>query len=283
MFLENVSEENHELDFRFEVFPEQDRFIFVHHGLNLVDLNRTIDLSSFGSTFFILGIMSPFSTAEVIHNPRLFEERYGVIPSTHGPYLHFDTNRFKRFLEATKDDSELDCTILGANQETISEQMLPELQETAHQKEHYGYLTHSWQQSFFDVHDNHFMYIAGRSIQLLRRLIAESIVGFFNHVYPCDYSPIPPTLIDFLLSNYSTVPIVCVPRKWDEEQLTEIPGDIQVDETEVRAFLTTSKSSWTAQETEFSERLLGRQFLVVYAIQNRKWSWNPIPITEGTG
>jgi hypothetical protein len=75
MFLSGISPLDglHELDFRFEVFPEAEGFFFAHHGATLNELMKVCGLASLGSTFYIVDMAYPLRLPEVVGNERLFK------------------------------------------------------------------------------------------------------------------------------------------------------------------------------------------------------------------
>jgi hypothetical protein len=56
MFLSSTSTDDrpHELDLRFEVCPEEDRFLLAHHGARLHELPGVCGVPSPGSTFYLV-------------------------------------------------------------------------------------------------------------------------------------------------------------------------------------------------------------------------------------
>src|SRR5438105_613845 len=83
MLLSSLDREDrrHELDFRFEVSPGKDHFLFAYHGACLHELLETCGLPALGSTFYLADMADPLILADAIRDPSLLRERYGVEPA----------------------------------------------------------------------------------------------------------------------------------------------------------------------------------------------------------
>lgn len=265
MFLSSNDDSQHELDFRFEVFPKTDEFLFVHHGINLSELADEIDLSRFGSVFYMTDLEFPLTIEDVLADSNVWRQNYGTDPVVaYGRYVQFDLERLAQFFRNTRLDTGLDCTIVGAYANELSEEELRRFTE-AITKDYRTPISALWKGSWLHVHDNHFLWLMAQSIEFLRVLIDESIVGFFHQVHPHTYDPLPRALIDLVLQKYHTAPLVCFP----EGRQT----GLQSNKTEVTALMETRESHWTAYRADLSADLLGRSLLVSYNLQDNRWSW----------
>jgi hypothetical protein len=276
MFLASIPEECglHDLDFRFEIPGDGDQFLFAHHGLNLHDLAETIDLSSLGSIFYMVEACQPFALQDVIADKSLFLERYGVKPAVlYDRCLAFDRKRLIDFFLSTRDDDRLDCIILGTQDEPLSEEKFERLHQSVADRETWISLCRAWNISWLRTHDNHFFWLTAQSFSLLRRLIAESILGFFSHVHACRYAPVPDALIDLIIAEYHTAPLVCLPTAWVNGN--EVPADVQSDDESIQALLETAESSWIAYQLNPPRHLVGRGLLVSYHFGRGAWSFEP--------
>ena len=131
MFLSSHKDHEHELDFRFEVFPETNEFLFVHHGLNLSELAGRIDISKLGSIFYMTEANYGFDMEDVIADKSVFLKRYGVEPIlAYNRYLRFDLPSLIHFFANAQSDYELDCTLVGTHAEELSEDSLRRLTAT---------------------------------------------------------------------------------------------------------------------------------------------------------
>lgn len=277
MFLSSTSPDGgpHELDFRFEVFPEENRFLFAHHGARLHELLEVCGVPSLGSTFFMVEMAYPFALPDIIRDKQLLHDRYGVEPATvFGCYLRFDSEMLARFFENTRTDTELDCTIIGTDEREPSEQDFQRFLDGL--KSGPGHIPLAGLRSWLHTHDNHFLWLGAKPLGLLRRLIAASLVGFFNHVHPHSYCPVPDHLIDVIQSRYHTAPLVCFPTGWDSSRATEVAGSVQVEDDEVQALLETGESYWIAYQLNPPKELLGRGLLLSYQFRSESWSYEEI-------
>jgi len=261
----------HELDFRFE--QNESTFLFAHHGLNLADLAETIDLSRLGRSFYAVEFRMPFTLDEVIADRSLFSERYDQEPEIlYGRYPWFDLLALERFFRATKDEGELDCIIIGMDEGPLVETEFETLAQRF-QNQDRSSPSLPWNGSWLHTHDNHFCWLRFQSPHLLRTLIAESILGFFHHVQPGPYSPVPESLIDLVCTEYQIAPLVCYPT--ERVRGKEIPSSVQRDEHGLQALLETAESSWIAYQLNPPRELVGRGLLVSYDFRSGSWSFEP--------
>jgi len=276
MFLSDTPSElgPHELDFRFEAFPADDEFLFAHHGAKLSELLETCGQGSLGSTFYIVEMAYPLTLADAAARPGLFSDRYGVEPAVvHGRYLRFDSRELARFFGNTAADTELDCTVFGTRWAAVSEQDLQRFLDAVTLQAGRVRLADPWPCSWLHTHDNHFLWLAARPLGLLRRLVASSLLGFFRHVRPHPYAPVPEALIDLIQSRYHTAPLVCFPTTWDSATNAEVPSGVQDGPESVRALVEAVESSWIAYRLNPPRELVGRGLLISYLFQNKAWSF----------
>jgi hypothetical protein len=130
-----------------------------------------------------------------------------------------------------------------------------------------------WHISWLVIRENHFFYLVGRPIGLLETLIAESILGFFYHVYPHPYTPLPQTLVDRMLAEYHTAPLICYPTEFVKGQ--EVIGAVMHDGEVIRALLETAEASWIAPQRNPPAHLVGRALLISYDLRSATWSCEP--------
>jgi hypothetical protein len=262
----------HELDFRFEVRGDGDEFLFAHHGLSLSDLSATLDLRSLGSTFYMVDARYPFTLTEAIADRRAFDQGYGgepVVSADH--YLRFDLLQLARFFRSTQADTLLDCSLIGVSGDAPPPPELEDRLRDARERGGGPALLGPWHVSWLATHDNHFFRMVGRPIRLLQTLIAESIRGFFHHVYSHPYPPLPEGLVDHLLAEYHTAPLLCFPTDWHQGR--EAAGAVMHDSQAIRALLETAHSSWIAYQLNPPAHLVGRALLVSYDFRTATWSW----------
>jgi len=274
MFLSSISPDDglHELDFRFEICPVAEQFLFAHHGAKLNELLEVCALPTLGSTFYIVEMACPFSLLDVIGNSSLLQDRYGIEPSlVYDRYLRFDSEALARFFENTRTDTELDCTIIGTDAPGLAEADLQRILDA--QKNGPSHVLLAGIRSWLHTHDNHFLWLAAKPLGLLRRLIAASLVGFLNHVHAHCYTPVPDKLIDLILSEYHTAPLVCFPTEWDWNEADEVPSGVQVDTDGIQILVTTTESSWIAYQLNPPKELIGRGLLISYQFQRESWSF----------
>jgi len=277
MFLSRVAledEDPHELDFRFEVVDDGGYFVFVHHGLNLADLAETIDLGQFGSAFYMIRARYPFTTPDIAADPRIFSERYGFEPQVvAGKYLRFDASSLHDFFRASwtnDDDQDIDCEIVGASRELSDEELR---QIFDHMAQPTPLVAQRSGMSVIAVHDNHFVYIEATQLSLLRGLVEQSIVGFFNTVYPTRFASIPDALIDLIINEYHTASLVCLPVEWDDTKMDVLPtGNTRTDDTGIHVLIETSQSHWTSYDLDIPQQMLGRRLLISYDPVGSSWS-----------
>jgi hypothetical protein len=273
MFLSSISPDAglHELDFRFEAFPVEEEFVFAHHGAKLNELLEVCALPSLGSTFYMVEMAYPFSLPDVIGNRSLFLDRYGIEPSlVCNRFLQFDSETLARFFENTRTDTELDCTLIGTDEPELAEQDFQRFLDAL--KCGPSRVPLMSLRSWVHTHDNHFLWLATKPLGLLRRLIAASLVGFFNHIHPRFYTPVPDNLIDLILSKYHTAPLVCFPTEWDWSKADEVVAGVQVEIDGVQALVETAASSWIAYQLNPPSDLVGRGLLISYKFQMESWS-----------
>ncbi len=276
LFLSTRSAEDgpHELDFRFERYPEDGRFLFAHHGARLGELLGVCGLPDLGQTFYVVRVGYPFSLEDAVQDAGLIRDRYGVEPTpAYGRYLRFDREALQGFAENAPGD-DLDCTIVGIDEPSLSERELHRFEETL--PGGLGRVPLGSLRSWFYTHDNHFCWLAARPPDLLRRLIEASLVGFINHVRPHNYASLPGGLIDLLLDRYHTAPVVCFPTRWDHEKMDAVPHDVQVEEEAVHALLETGQSHWIAYQLNPPKDLIGRQLAVSYQFGTDQWSYQAV-------
>jgi hypothetical protein len=274
MFLSGIDPGDgvHELDFRFELFPEEDRFLFAHHGAKLSELIEVQGLRTLGSTFYMVEMGYPFSFSEVIGNTGLLRDRYGIEPLlVDGGYLQFDSQSLTTFFENTRKDFELDCTILGTDEPRLTEQAVTRFLECL--KNGPNQMPGDSIRSWLHIHDNHFLWLGAKPTGLLRRLIAASLVGFFNHVHRHNYTPLPDNLIDLILAKYHTAPLVCHATAWDQSVADEVPSGVQIESDTIRALVETKGTSWIAYQLNPPKELVGRALLISYQFQGESWSF----------
>jgi hypothetical protein len=274
MLLSSITphDSHHELDFRFEVFPGNDEFLFAHHGGRLSELAKVVALSKLGSVFYMVEANYPFTINDVVADKTVFQNRYGVEPDVvHNRYLRFDLNRLDRFFESTQADCELDCFIVGADTDQLSDEDLERFVKARDASKGFLRLSGFWRGSWLHTHDNHFLWLVARSLDLLKSLIAASIVGFFRHVHHYDYTAPSDALVDLIVSQYHTAPLVCFPTRWHDT--SEVPGDVQVDANSVRALVETAETSWIAYHLNPPRHLVGRRLLISYSFHDNSWSW----------
>jgi hypothetical protein len=274
MFLSTASAEygHHELDFRFEVFSEGKGFLFAHHGAKLNELMEVCGLSALGRHFLMVEMAYPMTFPDVLLDKGLFFTRYGVEPwVVFERYFRFDASRMERFFESTRADSELDCTIFGGDQAEWAAEDIDRCLDTLRCRP--GPVPLAGLRSWIHTHDNHFLWLGGRSLDLLRRLIASSLVGFFNHVHSHPYSPVPDDLIDLVLSNYHTAPLVCFPTEWDWKTGDEVATGVRVECGGIRALVETAESSWIAYRLNPPRELVGRGLLIAYQFERESWTY----------
>lgn len=274
MFLACMADERsrHELDFRFQWLAEGTQFLFAHHGLSLSDLAGTLDLSRLGSSFYMVEARSPFTLVEIIADPHRFLEQYGVEPTVaYEQYLWFDLTKLGQFFQNTADDDELDCIIVGKQGDLLSQAEFDQWVQPLRSGEVLSSLSGSWDGSWLRTHGNHFLWLVSQSPDLLRWLIAESILGFFNHIHPHDYQPLPQALIDLIVAEYHTAPLVCFPTEWANGK--EVPVGVQSDQHAIRALIETAEASWIAYQLSPPRHLVGRGLLVSYDLHQEAWSY----------
>lgn len=275
MFLVNMPSENglHELDFRFETYPGEENFLFAHHGATLDELMDTCGLASLGSTFYVVEVASPFALPEAISNSSLMHDRYGVAPSVvHDHYLRLDAEAFAKFVQNTRADTELDCTILATHGPDVSQEDIQRFLEAIKDRAGRVPLAGLSPGSCLHTHDNHFLWLAAQPVGLLRTLINASVVGFFSHVRPRSYAPLPGDIIDLILTKYHTAPLVCFPTEWDENCTTEVPSGVQITSDSVQALVQTAESSWIAYQLNPPKELLRRGLLISYRFGSESWA-----------
>lgn len=271
MFLSSHKDHEHELDFRFEVFPETNEFLFVHHGLNLSELAGRIDISKLGSIFYMTEANYGFDMEDVIADKSVFLKRYGVEPIlAYNRYLRFDLPSLIHFFANAQSDYELDCTLVGTHAEELSEDSLRRLTATLGVVQRFPSLSELCNGCWFHTHDNHFVSLLAQSTELLPTLIEESIFGFFHQVHAYAYKRLPTALIDLIITKYHTASLVCFP---------EVPGNIHIDENEVRAVIETAKSYWTAYNgwnpynIDLPRGVLGQKLRLTYNFKDEHWLW----------
>ncbi len=277
LFLEHpTSPHPHELELRFELSPAVDWFFFFHHGLNVADLAATVDLSLLGQRFMLADMRAPVALSEVVSDPTLLNRMYGVEPAFESGIPVFDVPRLSAFFLNALDDDLLDCMIVEDAPTVPSPGELARFLSVADSWGIRRTLFELWrgQGSMLGTHDNHFCWISSPSIPLLRRLIAESIIGFFYSFYSYPYHPIPPEMVDLLLVDYHTVSLICEPWKYDALWNGFVPsGDIQVDTDTVSALIETTDMSWLSDEPRAPARWIGRGLLISYDLHANSWSW----------
>ncbi len=127
--------------------------------------------------------------------------------------------------------------------------------------------------SWIHTHDNHFLWIGSKSLGLLRKLIAASLIGFFHQLRPHAYTPVPDGLIDLIGSHYHTAALVCVPSTYDLNTGKEIEVGVQVDDDRIKALVGTAAESWIAYQLNPPKELVGRGLLIAYDFGKESWSF----------
>jgi hypothetical protein len=269
MFLSSLSPDvgPHELDFRFEVFPDGEGFLFAHHGAKLNELMEVCGLPNLGSHFYLVDMAHPFTLPDVIRDPSVLRGRYGVEPPTvYDRFLEFDSDTAARFFKNTEADDELDCMLIGTDDPLPSEQEAQRLLDALRNGP--GDVRLTGLRCWIRTHDNHFLWLGTKGIGLLRTLIASTLIGFFRHVHPFPYTPVPESLIDLILANYRIAPLVCFPSALDDG-----PADVQVSNAGIQALVETAASSWIAYRLNPPEELVGRGLLITFEFRTKAWSF----------
>jgi hypothetical protein len=262
----------HELDFRFEVFSEGEGFLFAHHGAKLNELLEACGDGALGSTFYMVELMYPLSLPDVIASKELFRNRYGVEPDTvYDKFLRFDLETLAIFFESTKTDNELDCVIVGTDEPVLAEQILQQFLDSLTAGP--SHVPLAGLRSWLRTHDNHFLWLAAKPVDVLRRLIATSLLGFFDHVHHHRYTPVPDSLVELVLSKYHTAPLVCVPTGWDSGKASEVTSGVEEKAGGIRALIETKESSWIAYKLDPPKELIGRGLLISYEFRSESWSF----------
>jgi hypothetical protein len=275
MFLSSRNDDQHELDFRFEILPETREFLFVHHGLNLCELVGRIDILKLGSEFYMTEANYGFEIEEVIGDKSIFVNRYGIEPGVaYNRYLRFDLPSLTRFFVSTQSDYELGFTLVGTHAKELSEESLRRLTATLGVAQRFPSLAELRDGCWLHTHDNHFFSLLAQSAELLPSLIEESIVGFFHQARAYAYRRLPGALIDLIITKYHTASLVCSPTDFPENQ--EVAGNVHVDENEVRAVIETAKSWSTAYNVELPKDVLGQKLRLTYSFNRDQWSWQEL-------
>jgi hypothetical protein len=272
MFLSSVKDFQHELDFRFELFPEVNEFFFIHHGLNISELVGRIDISKLGSVFYMTEADYSFTIDDVIADKTVFSKRYGIEPTiAYDRYLRFDLTGIETFFSNARADNELDFTIFGTHADELSQDSLRRLTATLAVGQSRPFLTDLRNGCWFGTHDNNFFFLLSQTIDLLPSLIEESILGFFHQIRAHAYQRLPTTLIDLIIAQYHTSSLLCFPTATHNRQ--DVPSDVQIDENGIRALIKTAKSWWTACNLDLPSDMLGRTLLLSYSLSDDRWSW----------
>jgi hypothetical protein len=272
MFLSSHKDHQHELDFRFEVFPETNEFFFVHHGLNISELAERIDVSKLGSVFYLTEANFGFQMEDVIADRSIFVKRYGVEPVlAYDCFLRFDLPSIVRFFANAQSDYELDFTIVGTHAKELAEDSLWRLTATLGVAQRFPSLSELCDGCWFHIHDNHFFSLLAQSMDLLPAFVEESILGFFHQVHAYAYKRPPRALIDLIITKYHTTSLVCFPTASDEDRA--LPENVHVDEDEVRVVIETAESCWTAYNVDLPKDVLGHKLRLAYKFKDEHWTW----------
>lgn len=254
MFLSNIVTKDpdlHELDFRFEYDLEEDVFLLVHHGVTLHELLEVCG-SDLGSTFYLFEMRDPVKFEDVLKGVDIFEQHFKVLPSiVEGKYLSFDTEKLESFFKEADAITFVDCALIGNFGEVPTD---ADIENIVKDKALSSFT------SIIHTHDNHFLWVKARSLNLLRRIINASLIGFFNHVQAHVYKEVPSDLIDLIVSKYHTTSLVC-------------QVDVQMDENKIQALLETSESHWTSSRQSFPKEMHGRGLLISYNFKEESWSF----------
>ncbi len=261
-------EEIHELDFRF-MLSFGGTFTFVQHGLALADLARNLNDGELGSAFYILELSYPLFLEEVAKYPNRFSARYGVEHMVvDGRYLYFDRKTLEQFFAATEDDNELDCVIVGFEEQVSSRDLGLYSNGTANRK--LGLSGYPDAVSFVHIHDNHFLYLEGRSLETLRKMISGAFIWFFDQIRNHTYKCLPNALIDLCLSEFHTASIICDPVEWNDDKVSL--KDVTVSGETVVAHIKTGESYWTTgNEQNILQKSLGRELWITYDFSSDRW------------
>ena len=257
MFYSNLAyddpEEAHELDFRFEYFSDKDVFLLVHHGVTLYELLEVCGRGTLGSMYYIFEMFHPVSFAEVMSKGS-FEKHFGVSPlAITENYLQLDDEKLESFFKQVDSSNFLDCGIIGSSGKPPT---AFEIESIIKMRDLPSDLC-----SILHTHDNHFLWLKARSIDLLKKLIHATLIGFFHQIYAHDYKDIPEDLIDFILAKYHTTSLICYPE------------DVQVDDEKIQGLVETSISHWTSSKLNPPQNLLGKGLLISYSFRDGSWEF----------
>lgn len=253
----DAPEEAHELDFRFEYFPHEDAFLLVHHGVTLHELLEECGDGVLGSMYYLFEMFHPVSFEEITQRGN-FEKFFRVSPSAITErYLQLNYEKLESFFNHVNSSNFLDCGIIGSLGEPPTEREIESIVKTRDLP--------SGLSSILHTHDNHFLWLKARSLDLLKKLIHASLIGFFHQIHPHEYKTIPENLIDFVMTKYHTASLICYPR------------DVQIDDEKIQALVETSISHWTSSRLNPPQNLLGKGLLISYSFKEDVWEfkeWN---------
>jgi hypothetical protein len=179
-----------------------------------------------------------------------------------------------RSFENTGAGAELDCTVMGTDAPELSEQEIQRFLDTI--KNGPGHIAPAGLRSWVHTHDNHFLWPGAKPLGLLRKLIAGSLTGFFNHVHPHSYGPVPDRLIDSIPSTYHTAPLLWFPTARDSSRAAEVAGGVRVGGDEVQALLEAGEPYRIAHQLNLPEELLGRGPLLSSKFRSESWSYEEL-------
>ena len=283
MFLSSIdsdeADDYHELDFRFEYFPEEDVFVFAHHGATLHELLEVCGEGQLGSMFYLVEMSDPLHLSEALKELSLFEKLFEVAPSIiETSFLLFNHEQLSLFFKKANDLIYLDCTMIGGYKQQATLEAIKSIFNTNQLPLEVSSVIHT--------HDNHFLWLRARSLKLLRKLINASLIGFFNHLHPRAYSPIPNHLIDLILSKYHTTPLVSVPTVWvkkppepgfvlSSESAPQAVG-FEIDSNRIQILVETQETSWIAHKLNPPKELVGRGLFISYSFKEESWAFEEL-------
>jgi hypothetical protein len=286
------------------LLPGREQFLFYHEGVQLAELPDAINLSALGSTFYLLQVGRPFTLEEAVKDEAVFPSHYGLtLPVVLDKYLRFDAVSLDQFFRATAGDWFLECMIVGTHEQELSCADLARIVQAATDDQHFHYLADLRLSSILATHDNSFFCLEAQSLALLRRLLSESITGYFSFLsrpdrdrdplddflfpelretanlpsYPHIDAPVPEALLDLLLAEYHTTQLKCWPTVWSEQQNQLVPRDVQIDSEGVHVLLRTSEGAWITYQPSIPQELLGRGLRISYSFHEQSWSFEKWP------
>jgi hypothetical protein len=256
------------------LLPGRDQFVFFHEGVQVAELADAVHVSALGSTFYMIHAGRPFTLEQAVADEHVFQACYGFAPRVaFDKYVVLDAVRLDQFFRATAGDWSLECLIVGTHEKDLSHEDLARIVQATIDDPRPRDLADLRLSSLLATHDNSFFSLEAKSLALLRRLLSESIAGFFHQIRRHPYEPVPAALLDLLLSGYHMMKLECWPTVWSEQQNQLVPADVQIDAEAIHVLLEAGECAWVAYQPNISQELLGRGLQISYSFLKESWSF----------